>query len=213
MEKELATIVTGLIFLVLVAAFWKLYLEQKKLRVESAHQLNRDLISKRASAYACLWSKMRSLAIYSNESFNSKISERLYEELSNWYFSETGGLFLTNRAREFYFALQNVLQSFGNMNDWDCPERPANPHRLFVTMLEGMAEENDNIKDVLGKIDPVKWKSSCELIAEHLASLVNKSQAQTGGLIFASAQQISSILRTNLTYEVHSRLNVDWPEI
>lgn len=102
MEQQLTNIILtqfgtgGLIILILVAAFWKLYSEQRKSLVESAHQLNRDLISKRATAYATLWTGMRPLAIYSSSNFDPEKSKKLYEDLSTWYFSETGGLFLTN---------------------------------------------------------------------------------------------------------------------
>ena len=123
MEEQLAKIILaqfgfgGLVLAILVVAFWKLYSDQRKSLVESVHQLNRELVSKRATAYSSLWSNMEPLAIYSNSSFDPEKSKKLCEDLSTWYFSETGGLFLTDRARDFYFPLQSFLQSIANMPD------------------------------------------------------------------------------------------------
>ena len=72
----------------------------------------------------------------------------------------------------------------------------------------------ENIKeDRLDKIEPKKWKTTCELVLGNVSNRGINSDAQSGDLMFASVQQISSVLRTNLTHEVHSRLNFDWPEI
>lgn len=227
MEQQLTSIIYaqfgagGVIFLILAAALWKLYSDQRKSLVESAHQLNRDLVSRRGAAYASLWSKMEPLAIYSSLKFDPEKSKELFVALSAWYFSETGGLFLTNRTRDFYLSLQSFLQSIANMSDWVCLQRPEDTDKLFMTILEEMAEGRTDVKQVLEslkegqveKIDAENWKSSCKLVLEYLSELVQKSDAQSGNLIFASVQQISSILRTSLTHEVHSRLSVDWPEI
>lgn len=107
------------------------------------------------------------------------------------------------------------------MSNWVCLQRPENSSVLFLEMLEGLEEGSSDVKHVVDKlredrldlIDAGKWESTCELVLENVSDLVKKSDARSGNLIFASAQQISSVLRTNLTCEVHSRLSADWPEI
>ena len=227
MEEVLAKVIVaqlgagGLMLMILIAALWKLYSDQRKTLVESVHQLNRELVSKRATAYSSLWSRMEPLAIYSTSSFDPEKSKILLEELSSWYFSNTGGLFLTDRAREFYFSLQSFTQSIANIPDWICLKRPENTKELFMTLLDEMTESETDAKhvlecikeDQLDRIKPKIWKSTCKLVLDNVLSRVKNSDTQSGDLIFASVQQISSILRTNLTHEVHSRLSVDWPEI
>ena len=107
------------------------------------------------------------------------------------------------------------------MPDWICLHRPDNCKQLFMELLEGIAENNNEVTLVLEMIDKKRvdqigrkeWKVTCEKLLEYVSSLADNSNDHSGELIFASAQQISSVLRTNLTSEVRSRLNIDWPEI
>ena len=66
----------------------------------------------------------------------------LSESLSKWYFSEEGGLFLTDRGREFYFAFQDLLRTVGALSDWSCCQRPSDPDKLFLKLLEGIFEKD-----------------------------------------------------------------------
>jgi hypothetical protein len=56
----------GLLLVVLITAFWKLHAELTKLRVEMSHQLNRDLLSRRFTAYEGLWALMKPIAKYTH---------------------------------------------------------------------------------------------------------------------------------------------------
>jgi len=224
MEEKLANIllaqfgVGGLIFVVIILAFWRIYSEQRKIRTELGAKLDHDLVSQRVAAYQSLWSMMRPLAIYSGEKFDSKLAGELYEELSGWYFSETGGLFLTKTSREFYFTLQKYLKTITNLDGWECANRPENPKKVFTDFLMKLSDDSSDIKHVIAHlkqpeiINLKKWRSSYNIIIKEINLLVGKLDVHAGDIIFASAQQFSSILRTNLTHEVRSRIDVDWGE-
>ncbi len=180
---------SGLLLLALIAAFWKIHSDLTKLRVEMALQLNRDLLSKRFTAYGDLWSRMQPTAIYTASGLGPSETIAFSNSLSDWYFSANGGLFLTRRAREFYFSLQDLLQSVGRLPGWRCDQRPDQPEKL----------------------DPEQWRISCKAVSEKLGALVNESDPKAGEAIYVSIQQVSSKLRTNLTHEIRSRLDVEWP--
>jgi len=64
----------------------------------------------RYKSYGALWKELRPLAIYDVTEFDKKKANELTSKLSDWYFSECGGLLLTPQARDFYFALQELLR-------------------------------------------------------------------------------------------------------
>jgi hypothetical protein len=193
----------------------------KKLQVEMAYQLNRDLLAKRFEAYGGLWSRMQDTAIYATEGFNPAAARDLLRGLSEWYFSATGGLLLTTRARDFYFSLQDMVRAVGSLSDWNCDERPSQPRiRVAFTKLLGELDPKDHqvidqVKLVLeGKpelLDPVKWKVVCGLVADKLEALVKRGESEAGEAIYCAIQQTASVLRTNLAHELRSRLDVEWP--
>ena len=227
MEDKLSSIIYsqfglfGLILLLVAGLLISIYMVHRKLMVESVHQLNRDLITKRIESYAKLWSKMEPLAIYDGNNFDAGASKALYAELSKWYFSESGGLFLTSRTRELYFTLQNFLVAISDLEDWICLKRPKDPKVMFISLLASEKLTNgarSQIADIINNgnleaIDTQEWNSTIEAVLNHLVSQVKSNEDHIGDLIFASAQQISSILRTNLTFEVRSRLNTNWPDV
>ena len=74
----------------------------------------------RFKSYGALWKELRPLAIYDETIINRKIVSDLSSKLSDWYFSECGGLLLTPQARDFYFALQDLLRATSKFpEDWD----------------------------------------------------------------------------------------------
>lgn len=193
----------------------------KKLQVEMAYQLNRDLLSKRFEAYGDLWSRMQDTAIYTTKGFSPTEATDLLRKLSEWYFSATGGILLTTRARDFYFSLQDLMRVVGGLSDWKCDQRPSQPRiRVVFTKLLGELDLKgqqlvDQVNLVLnGKpelLDPAKWRLVCGLVADKLESLVKSADSGAGEAIYAAIQQVASVLRTNLAHELRSRLDVEWP--
>jgi hypothetical protein len=73
----------------------------------------------RYQSYGALWGQLRPLAIYDETAINRGTIRALSTELSNWYFSACGGLLLTRQARDFYFALQDLLRTTAEFpEDW-----------------------------------------------------------------------------------------------
>ena len=207
----------GLFLLVLIGAFWKLNSELMKLRVEVSYDLSRDLLSKRFAAYGELWSRMRTVAIYTKSPFGPIEATALFEDLSTWYFSENGGLLLTSRARDFYFPLQELLRTFGRLTGWRCDPRPTDPEIIFADLLAEISRKDPKLKphvDLVRRPDKLEakdWKAVCESVSERLESLVDESDPKAGEAIYAAIQQVSSVLRSNLADELRSRLDVQWP--
>jgi hypothetical protein len=191
----------------------------KKLQVEMAYQLNRDLLSKRFEAYGDLWSRMHDTAIYTTTGFSPTEATDLLKKLSEWYFSATGGILLTTRARDFYFSLQDLVRAVGGLSDWKCDQRPSQPRMVFARLLRDLDLKDQQLVEQVDLVlqgqaellDSAKWRLVCGSIADKLVSLVNSSNEEAGEVIYAAIQQVASVLRTNLAYELRSRLDVEWP--
>lgn len=90
-----------------LGAVWKNRIErQENLRA----QIDVDLRSRRILVYEPLWALMKVLPKWPrNEDVTYERLRQLSEELRDWYF-EKGGLYLSERSREEYGALQDELQ-------------------------------------------------------------------------------------------------------
>jgi hypothetical protein len=80
------------------------YKSRKEL--ESAYDI--DLRKARVDVYKKLWSELEVLAKYSPPPFSLHTVEQLSVALRHWYFKQ-GGIFLSKRARNAYFDLQEGL--------------------------------------------------------------------------------------------------------
>jgi len=204
----------ALLLLTLIAAWWKLSSELKKLRIQAAYQVNRDLLSKRFQTYGALWTHMQPTAVYTATKFGPSDATEFSESLSKWYFSDNGGLFLSTRARDFYFSLQDLLRAVGRLPGWCCDERLAPPQEVFSELLRSLPPK-DRYEGIDLKrpetLDPERWRRLCESLSAALESLIKDSNPKAGEVIFASVQQVASVLRSNLTHELRSRLDVEWP--
>ncbi|MCC6232043.1 MAG: hypothetical protein IT580_05335 [Verrucomicrobiales bacterium] len=208
--------ITGLVLIVILGAAYTLSVELAKLRTDLQQQLAKDLLNRRFEAYSRLWAKLRPLAIYADHSLTPTSITALSTELSDWYFSTEGGLFLTTRCRDFYFALQDTLRFAQDLQGWTCDKRPLEPKELFENLLRQLAREEKISFDVCQlkepeKIDPKVWLSVCQQVEERLRSLNTAATPQVGEWLFATIQQVSSVLRTNLAHELHSRLELRLP--
>lgn len=213
--------VTGLVLIALAVLFFRLSADFAKLQTDLKQQLTRDLLNKRFAAYGNLWSKLRPLAVYEETPFTPEMIQGLSKCLSDWYFSPDGGLFLTIRAREFYFSLQDLLHTVETLPSWQCVSRSVRPKDIFHQFLNDLSDEIKKaglqLKQLVKQLDqpesiePKEWRDLCRLIAKKLESQASTSDPAFGEYIFVILQQVSSVLRTNLTFELHSRLEARVP--
>jgi hypothetical protein len=86
----------------MVGIYWK---ARKDLEIA----YDTDLRNQRIQVYKELWKRLQPLAKYSRpEPVTYQTIKKLSETLRQWYFEE-GGLFLSERSRDAYFALQDEL--------------------------------------------------------------------------------------------------------
>jgi hypothetical protein len=207
----------GLVVLALGAVLLKLAIEFAKLRTELQHGLTRDLLNKRFDAYAALWTRLGPLAIYTDDLLTPQKARELSEGLTEWYFSPVGGMFLTTRARDFYFALQDLLWVVAELKGWECVRRSARPRERFSELLAKVGCDNRRLRistsalSAPESIDPLRWRMAVEAVAKQLQSLACARSPDLEDTIFAVVQQVSSVLRSNLAYELSSRLAVRIP--
>jgi hypothetical protein len=184
----------------------------------------------RFESYGCLWAKMRPLAIYDDTPIHPSKMHLLSRDLSDWYFSETGGLMLTTQARGLYFALQGLLRRIGTTDGW-VGERPTaedideifesygweKPHQDALDhkeVFEAFLQHKgcNGAKAMLTYLDRVtteEWPGE-ELPIERWTSDVESIGDDWTGLgsslQYVVVQQVSSVLRTGLVNDVESRL-------
>jgi len=212
--------ILGIVELGILGMLFKLAFDFAKHRTEIQQQLMQELLNKRTLAYDSLWSKMRDLALYDHEPLSADKIRDLSANLSGWYFGSDGGLFLSTRTREFYFALQDVLQAVGNLQNWQCATRPIGTKEIFKQFVEELSKESSKkeIAYVLKhlnsphELDPEAWREFCQYIAQKLKSAASTNEPIKDEVIFAIIQQVSSFLRTNLADGLHSRLEIHAPK-
>jgi hypothetical protein len=168
----------------------------------------------RYKSYGALWGKLRPLAIYDKAVINRGTVRDLSIELSNWYFSECGGLLLTPQARDFYFALQDLLRSTSELpEDWTVDRAGVSESDPMIAFREVLkqtgAVEATSVLDYFseGVFDDWQdqaprlakaWKAGIKQIAAAWKDLDNRQR-------FAALQQTGSILRTSLATDLESR--------
>jgi hypothetical protein len=169
----------------------------------------------RFKSYGALWKELRPLAIYDETVINKKTVGELSAKLSDWYFSECGGLLLTPQAREFYFALQDLLRATSRVpGEWSATrsKEPEGAHyRTFRMALE--ARDSNEAISVLnyfseGKFEDWQEKAS-DLGKKWRKGIIDLAAAWDKldeGQRFASLQQVGSKLRTSLVTDLESRL-------
>ena len=170
----------------------------------------------RYKSYGALWKELRPLAIYDATIIDKKAINDLSSKLSDWYFSESGGLLLTPQARNFYFALQDLLRATSRFpGEWSVDRSrvsEGNNKEIFREVLT----KNSAGKELLnvfryfeiGKFEDwkdkapdlgMKWKEGIKGVAKTWNTLDEPER-------FATLQQVGSILRTSLTIDLDSRL-------
>jgi hypothetical protein len=169
----------------------------------------------RFKSYGALWKRLRPLAIYDETVIDRKTVGALFANLSDWYFSECGGLFLTPQSRGFYFALQDLLRTASRVpGEWSVTrsDKPEGAHgRTLRRALEATgSNEAIGALDYLSEGKFENWQEEAIALGEkwrkgirHLAAAWDELDEEQR---FASLQQVGSKLRTSLVTDLESRL-------
>jgi hypothetical protein len=210
--EHLGTI--GLLVFLTVMAILSTLRELARIRLDVVRQRSSDLLNRRFAAYGKLWSQMHQLAVYSAAKFDAVAARSASEDLSTWYFSETGGLLLSTTARDFYFALQDTLNDFAGEAQLQ-NVRHKDGREAFKQMLEfdeTVASKYRECADAYRTKHPERmpgddWRELCKILTAHVLEEVTKNAAHGSDLAFCMVQQVSSSLRSRLAFEVQSRLD------
>jgi hypothetical protein len=187
-------------------ANWAVELRQE---IEKSRGMERQEI--RFKSYGSLWKKLRPLAIYSDQPMDRETFRTLLDNLTDWYFSERGGMFLLPHTRDFYFALQDFSRTVSSTDDWHC-KRYDGQHREIFEKVLGRLDLKDaaKVRKELLASDLRKWPEGIEesgkLWRKDIQTLGNRWNDLDESERFAVIQQIGSVLRTNLANDVESRL-------
>jgi hypothetical protein len=79
---------------------------------------------------------------------------------------------------------------------------------------EAWRELGRHIADRLKRPESIEtqpWRDLCRALAEELRSMSSEAISRRGDVVFSVMQQVSSVLRSNLAYELHSRLELSIP--
>ena len=177
--------------------------------LEKARGLERQEV--RFKSYAGLWAKQRPLAIYDTTVLDRSRTADLTKQLSDWYFSEAGGLMLTQHVRDFYFSLQDLLRTVATASEWKAERVTVEPRDVFRTLLEreGFHHAKQTL-DSLDNLEPGEWQEAAKSLGKSWRMDVKKLAASWSrlnpGEQFAVLQQVASTLRTTMVNDVESRL-------
>ena len=169
----------------------------------------------RFKSYAALWKQLRPLAIYDPTSINRKAMGELSVKLSDWYFSENGGLLLTPQARDFYFALQDLLRATSTSpEDWEADRSEESEDTLKRIIRDLLAATKSN--GAIGTLDYFSarafqdWEEQAVALGGQWRTGINDLAAVwtrlDGRQRFATIQQVGSVLRTSLSTDLESRV-------
>jgi hypothetical protein len=168
----------------------------------------------RFKSYGALWKELRPLAIYDATDINKKTVECLSLKLSDWFFSESGGLLLTPHARGFYFALQDLLRITSKVKkEWSVKRSGGEGRQACIlrkVLMNRGIEQANKVLDYFQarKFDDWekqatelgdKWRAGIKDVAKAWDSLGEEER-------FATLQQVGSILRASLVNDLDSRV-------
>jgi hypothetical protein len=168
----------------------------------------------RFKSYGTLWKELRPLAIYDAVRIDRKVASDLCAKLSDWYFSECGGLLLTPQAREFYFALQDLLRVISSLpTPWNADkseELEGDANRTFHELLEARrASGGISVLDYFSNGSFADWQEKAFSLGKEWRKSVNQFGPVWSELRererFAVLQQVGSKLRSSLVNDLESR--------
>ena len=168
----------------------------------------------RFRCYGALWKELRPLAIYDPSSITKQSVGELADKLTNWYFSQYGGLLLTPHARSFYFAVQDLLRATSNTpSDWSIERYKVSERHIgqaFRDLLQNRAQPGTKVFDYFKDGHFEEWQDTAVELGEMWRDAVEKLAGSWDDLTdrerFIILQQVGSKLRTSLTNDLESRL-------
>ena len=103
------TLLTGLVSAAATAVI-TYFVTLSKIRLDLAVEYDKKLRAERLDAYKKLFTLLKPLARYSPaEQITDQIIKRTSENMRDWYF-DIGGIYLSQKSREHYFALKESMQ-------------------------------------------------------------------------------------------------------
>lgn len=184
--------------------------EELRQELEKSRGVERQEL--RFKSYGRLWNCLRPLAVYAKDPLGRDQVAELSDRLSEWYFSECGGMLMTSHVREFYFAMQDLARSIGDASeDWQCHRHSGDYKDEFEKILKRMNLGNAvTIMDKLSEADLTKWPpyslDECKRWRTDVAGLGRRWGDLSEDERFVVLQQVGSVLRTNLANDVESRM-------
>jgi hypothetical protein len=180
-------------FLGAAATYW-FWLRQEMLEIRRSY--DQELRSARMNAYQGLWKEFEPLAAYSpDQDITYGHVVRLGVAIRKWYF-ESGGLLLTEKARDTYFLLHDAINRVASAGLDAKVIRPATTR----WGVESLDEERKRLG--LNELDPADLKA-CKV---ELSNTVRKwafGQNPTDDFVFL--QFLASSLRTVLARDIRTR--------
>jgi hypothetical protein len=168
----------------------------------------------RFRCYGALWKELRPLAIYDPTHITKQSVGELADKLTNWYFSQYGGLLLTPHARSFYFAVQDLLRTTSNIpDDWSIERHKISERHIgqaFRDLLQKSAPTGTKVFDYFKDGHFEEWQHKAVELGEIWRDAIEKLAGSWKNLTdrerFIILQQVGSKLRTSLTNDLESRL-------
>ena len=169
----------------------------------------------RFKGYGALWARLRPLAIYDATIIDKGVVAGLASNLSDWYFSESGGLLLTPQSRDFYFALQDLIRATSTIPGEWCVERSGASETVLkntfsAVLVTAGVDEATPVLDYFSAGAFDDWESKASDLGRKWRNGVNQIAAAWSNLDkkqrFATLQQVGSLLRSSLVNDLDSRL-------
>ena len=119
-------------------------------------EYDRDLRTARIQVYQELWKSLQPLAKYARPGpVTCNTVNEISVDLRTWYF-EQGGLYLSETARDTYFALQDGLQDVVSNPRWrEHPEQPLDDDTFELLRKRGSALRTSMAADVGTRKRPI----------------------------------------------------------
>jgi hypothetical protein len=134
----------------LVSAILTHFSTRAKLRLDLAAEYDKTLQESRLAAYKELWGMLEELARFGRDKpITLTLLRGISDKTRRWYF-QTGGIYLTQRSRDPYFAWKKAMQVL--LDDVDVarsPEAPILDPRLDP-VIETCSKLRTSLSDDIG---------------------------------------------------------------
>jgi hypothetical protein len=144
MNSTLLSLLTGLVSGAITAVV-TYFATLSKARLELSIEYDKELHKNRLAAYKELWPKLKPLARYSvEEPITYQVVKDTSETMRDWYF-DVGGIYLSRKSRNPYFAMKKFMQSI--IDDEDLQKTPDK--ELKGRRLETLSDHGTALREAL----------------------------------------------------------------